>query len=127
MSKIEIEKLWGRWHGPTPRGPVVKEALAELASDALIAELQSMLQHGEQVDTDALEASVRTTIAEALEHGALERDRQEMRRRRRRLGLSQRAVADRLGVCQTVISSWEIGRNRPDDRMLLEWADALSK
>ncbi len=45
---------------------------------------------------------------------------------RRRRGLSQAAVADRMGtVRQSAISRWETGETIPDQYALAGWADAL--
>jgi transcriptional regulator with XRE-family HTH domain len=49
-----------------------------------------------------------------------------VRERRAALGLSQSALAERLQVPQSVVSSWETGQNRPRMPRLIELAEALA-
>ena len=44
---------------------------------------------------------------------------------RRRLGLTQNALASRVGVTAQAVSKWEQGRSCPDIAILDELADAL--
>ncbi len=46
---------------------------------------------------------------------------------RRRRGTSQAALADRIGVSQQVLSSWEARKVRPNRHNLARWARALDR
>lgn len=52
----------------------------------------------------------------------------ELRARRQALGLSQKALAERLGVPQATVSRWETGHHRIEHPRLLALAlDALDQ
>lgn len=48
-----------------------------------------------------------------------------IRKRRQAMQLTQRQLADLLGVDQGAVSGWEIGRNGPSDRYKIALAKAL--
>lgn len=48
-----------------------------------------------------------------------------LRARRQVLGLSQYAVADRIGVHHYLVGWWECGRRTPNMFMAMAWAEAL--
>jgi transcriptional regulator with XRE-family HTH domain len=48
-----------------------------------------------------------------------------MRRARLDSGLTQVQVAERMGVKQSTVSSWEIGVNEPGVETLTAWGDAI--
>ena len=46
--------------------------------------------------------------------------------RRKELGLTQQEVADQLGIEQSTLSGWEIGRREPETLQMFEfWAEVL--
>lgn len=48
-----------------------------------------------------------------------------LRTRRKLLGLSQLAVAQRIGASHASVSQWEKGHHRPRLEVLYAWAEAL--
>jgi transcriptional regulator with XRE-family HTH domain len=50
---------------------------------------------------------------------------QKLIQTRKDLGLSQREVAKRAGLRQSMISEWETGTHEPKFRSLQAWAQAL--
>jgi len=44
---------------------------------------------------------------------------------RKPLGLSQQALADRIGVSRSTVSMWEIGESEPCNDLLIRLADLL--
>ena len=50
---------------------------------------------------------------------------ESLRRRRERLGISQRDLADRLGVDQSSVAKWETGDRKPSGPLLIELMDLL--
>lgn len=48
-----------------------------------------------------------------------------LRARRRELGITQRALAQRLGLNNSYLSNWENGTYAPQLASLLAWAEAL--
>ncbi|NQU56675.1 MAG: helix-turn-helix transcriptional regulator [Rhodospirillales bacterium] len=46
-------------------------------------------------------------------------------RRRRKLGLSQEAVNDRIGCADGLVGKWECGIRTPTPRSFAEWSRAL--
>lgn len=50
----------------------------------------------------------------------------EIAEKRRGMGVSQRKLADMLGVSQSTVAMWEIGRNLPSLRLFLKLADILN-
>ena len=50
---------------------------------------------------------------------------ESLRRRRERLKMSQRMLADELGVDQSSVAKWESGERRPSAPMLIRLMDLL--
>jgi transcriptional regulator with XRE-family HTH domain len=65
-----------------------------------------------------------TADAEAL-NDEIETIGQRIRTTRKRLGLNQGALADRLGVTQPTVANWEAGVHDPRQLMLAKLAEAL--
>ncbi len=61
----------------------------------------------------------------SIVHPETVRLRDELARRRRRLGLSQEELDERLGCAERMVSKWECGRHAPTLGALVAWAEAL--
>lgn len=50
---------------------------------------------------------------------------QILRERRRYLGLDQRVIAEKVGVSQSALGYWEVGRTIPNTVNCIRWCEAL--
>lgn len=48
-----------------------------------------------------------------------------IRKNRKTLGITQQELADRIGVTEDAVSTWELGKRKPDAMLLGSIADAL--
>ena len=95
-------------------GKEILKEVVDTATDMLQSREEESYDHGKGTDSERL-----TTHPSSMDPGEL------LRQHRTNQRITQRHLADVIGVSPSAISNWESGKARPQARMIPRLADAL--